>query len=101
MKSIAYEIIILDRAQEEIDKAYEYYAEISLTALKSFDEQLEQLYQRLEPILFFYSRYKNLRALPFKSFPFMAFFRIDDEEKSIYIYSVFNTSQNPEKYPKD
>lgn len=49
---MAYEIIILDRAQEEIDKAYEYYAEISLTALKSFDEQLEQLYQRLEPILF-------------------------------------------------
>lgn len=97
---MAYEIVILDRAQEEINSAFEYYAEISIAVLKSFDEQLEQVYQRLETNPFFQSRYKNLRTLPFKTFPYITFFTVDENEKTVYIYSVFNTSQNPEKYPK-
>ncbi len=95
-----YKLVILDQAQEEINRAYEYYAEISLSALQSFDNQLEQVYQRLETNPFFRFRYKGLRALPFKSFPYMAFFTIGEQEKSVYIYSVFNTYQDPQKYPE-
>lgn len=94
-----YDLVILDRAQEEIDQAYEYYSDISLSVMQSFDDQLEQLYQSLELNPFFQFRYKNLRALPFKSFPYMAFFDVDEKEKVVYIYSVFNTYQDPEKYP--
>ena len=95
-----YNLVILDQAQEEIDQAYEYYAEISLSILQSFDQQLEQVYERLETNPFFQFRYKDLRALPFKSFPYMAFFTVDENEKIAYIYSVFITYQNPEKYPE-
>lgn len=96
---MSYNLDILDRAQEEIDQAYEYYAEISLSVLQSFDNQLEQVYQSLELNPFFQFRYKGLRALPFKSFPYMAFFEVDEQEKVVYIYSVFNTHQDPQKYP--
>ncbi|MDQ0478104.1 type II toxin-antitoxin system RelE/ParE family toxin [Chryseobacterium gotjawalense] len=96
---MGYNLVILNRAQEEIDQAYEYYSEISYSVMKSFDEQLELAYQSLEINPFFQFRYKNLRAIPFKSFPYILFFTIDEEEKLVYIYSVFNTNQDPQKYP--
>ena len=96
---MGYNLVILNRAQEEIDQAYEYYSEISYSVMKSFDEQLELAYQSLEINPFFQFRYKNLRAIPFKSFPYILFFMIDEEEKLVYIYSVFNTNQDPQKYP--
>lgn len=96
---MSYNLVILDKAQEDIDEAYEYYAEISLSVLQSFDSQLEQVYQSLELNPFFQFRYKGLRALPFKSFPYMAFFDVDEKEKQVFIYSVFNTHQDPQKYP--
>ncbi|KFC21720.1 type II toxin-antitoxin system RelE/ParE family toxin [Chryseobacterium sp. FH1] len=94
-----YNLVILDQAQEEINQAYKYYLEISFSVMKSFDDQLEKAYQSLETNPFFQFRYKRLRALPFKSFPYMIFFDINEEEKVVYIYSVFNTNQSPEKYP--
>lgn len=95
-----YNLVILEQAQEDINQAYEYYSEISLSVLQSFDGQLERVYQSLEINPFFQFRYKKLRALPFKSFPYMVFFDINEQEKAVYIYSVFNTNQDPEKYPK-
>ena len=94
-----YNLVILDKAQEEINEAYEYYLEISFSVMNSFDKQLEKVYQSLETSPFFQFRYKKLRALPFKSFPYMVFFDIGEEEKTVYIYSVFNTNQDPQKYP--
>lgn len=40
---MSYSLVILERAQEEIDEAYEYYSEISYGVMKSFDHQLEQV----------------------------------------------------------
>lgn len=96
---MSYSLVILERAQEEIDEAYEYYSEISYGVMKSFDHQLEQVYQSWETNPFFQFRYKNLRALPFKSFPYLIFFSVDEQEKIVYIYSIFNTNQDPHKYP--
>ena len=96
---MSYSLVIPERAQEEIDEAYEYYSEISHGVMKSFDHQLEQVYQSLETNPFFQFRYKNLRALPFKSFPYLIFFSVDEQEKIVYIYSIFNTNQDPHKYP--
>ena len=95
-----YEILILDRAQDEINQIYEYYAGISFSVLQSFDNDLEQAYQRLETNPFFQFRYKGFRALPFKNFPYLAFFTIDEDEKRVSIFSVFNTYQDPKKYPE-
>ena len=70
---MSYNLVILDQAQEEINQAFEYYFEISLSVLRSFDDQLERVYQTLETNPFFQFRYKKLRALPFKSFPYIVF----------------------------
>ena len=96
---MSYNLVIIGRAQEQINQIYEYYSEISFSVLQSFDQQLEKAYQSLETNHFFQVRYKNLRALPFESFPYMLFFSIEEEEKLVYIYSVFNTHQDHDKYP--
>jgi len=96
-----YKLIILEQALQEIEQAYEYYLQFSFNAMQTFDSQLEKAYQTLENNPFFQFRYKNLRALPFNSLPYMIFFTINEQEKIVYIYSVFNTHQNPEKYPDE
>lgn len=96
---MAYKIEILNRAQEEITEAFDYYSKISANVLESFDAELDQVYQRLETNPFYQLRYKNLRVLPFYSFPFIVFFNIIEDQEIVRIYSIFNTHPNPEKYP--
>jgi mRNA-degrading endonuclease RelE of RelBE toxin-antitoxin system len=96
---MAYNLTILPQAQEEIQKAFEHYGLLSVSALTNFDNQLEEVYRNLEINPFYQVRYKHLRAIPFKSYPFLVFFDVDQDNNTIYIYSVFHTSQSPSKYP--
>jgi len=59
---MAYNIAILPKAQEEIQKAFEYYEQISVSILANFDNQLEEVYQNLEKNPFYQVRYKHLRV---------------------------------------
>lgn len=96
---MAYNLTILPDAQEEIQKAFEHYGQLSVSALTNFDNQLEEVYRNLEINPYYQVRHQHLRAIPFKSFPFLVFFDVDQDNSIIYIYSVFHTSQNPDKYP--
>jgi mRNA-degrading endonuclease RelE of RelBE toxin-antitoxin system len=96
---MAYNLTILPNAAEEIQKAFEYYQHISDAVLANFDNQLENVYLSLEKNPFYQVRYKHLRAIPFKTFPFLVFYDIDQDNNMVYIYSVFHTSQNTNKYP--
>ena len=49
---------------------------------------------------FFQIRYKDYHGLPVKIFPYIILYFKDDKEKIVFILSVFNTSQNTNKYPK-
>ena len=44
---MGYNLTILPQAQEEIQKAFEYYGNLSFLALSNFDKQLEEVYQNL------------------------------------------------------
>lgn len=96
---MVYKLVILPRAQQEIIDAFDYYNKISKTVLNAFNRDLEDVYQSLESNPFYQLKYKNLRGIPFKKFPFLIFFSVEEAEKKVYIYSVFHTSQNPKSYP--
>ncbi|MCB9201479.1 MAG: type II toxin-antitoxin system RelE/ParE family toxin [Flavobacteriales bacterium] len=98
-KNINYKIRLSDIADQEINKAIEYYKNQSQTGELNFKKQLNQALNTLEINPFFQFRYKNIRAIPFKSLPYLVFFEIDENDKIIYVYSIFNTYQNPNKYP--
>jgi hypothetical protein len=94
-----YKIRFSDIADREIEQAVEYHSGKSEMGEYNFKKQLNQVLDVLEVNPFFQFRYKNIRALPFKSLPYLVFFEVDETERTVYIYSVFNTYQNPDKYP--
>ncbi len=86
-------------AEDNIEEATEYYANISLKVVKSFNKQLDLSINRIVSNPYFQKRFKNVRAFPVKKFPYIIFYEVNEDEKMIYILSVFCTHQNPEKYP--
>lgn len=95
-----YKLRFSDIADQEIDQAIEYHSRKSENGEYNFKVQLNEVLDALELNPFFQFRYKNIRAVPFKSLPYLVFFEVDEIDKIVFIYSVFNTHQNPEKYPK-
>ena len=89
----------LPNAEENIEDATDYYAGISMKVLRNFNRQLDLSINRILINPYFHKRYKDVRAFPLKKFPYIIFYEVDEEEKMIYILSVFCTHQNPEKYP--
>lgn len=86
-------------AEDNIEEATDYYANISLKVVKSFNKQLDLSINRIVSNPYFQKRFKNVRAFPVKKFPNIIFYEVNEDEKMIYILSVFCTHQNPEKYP--
>ncbi|MDR2205319.1 MAG: type II toxin-antitoxin system RelE/ParE family toxin [Flavobacteriaceae bacterium] len=96
---MAYKVIISRNAEIEIEVAYDYYGKFSKQAMKSFRSQLHECYKRLKENPFFEVRYLTVRGLPFKKYPYIMLFRINENTKTVFVLSVFCTHQNPEKYP--
>ena len=94
-----YNLRFSDIADKENEQTIEYHSLKSENGEYNFKSQLNEALDALEINPFFQVRYKNIRALPFKSLPYLVFFEVYEEEKVVYIYSVFNTNQNPDKYP--
>lgn len=98
-ENTTYSIRFSDIADKEIEKAIEYYNNKTESGEYYFKLQLNQVLDTLELNPFFQFRYKKIRAIPFKTLPFLVFFEVSEDENIVYIYSVFHTSQNPSKYP--
>lgn len=94
-----YKIVVSSKACRQFIKALDYYAEISLAIPAKFIYALESTYSRLSQNPFFAVRYKNVRAIPVKGFPYLLFFYVDEITKEVKIVSLFHTAKNPSKYP--
>lgn len=95
---MAFQLKLEPRALIEISDAFEYYSKISIRLCKKFNRALNHALNVLEINPFFQIKYKTIRSLPLKTFPFIILFSVKDN--SVLIYSFFHTSQNPGKYPK-
>lgn len=93
-----FKLTISPLADLDLAEAYQYYADVSLKVLKDFDTEMEASYKALELNPFFTLRYKNVRGLPLKKFPFIIFYTLDEVNQIVEIRSVFKTHQDPEKY---
>ncbi len=95
-----FKIIISPRAQLEIEVITDYYFEVSPNVIPKFYEMLEQTYGFLKINPFFVERYKKFRAVPIFKFPYLLFYAIDENNKTIKILSCFHTSRSNKNYPK-
>jgi toxin ParE1/3/4 len=98
---MAYKIIVSPIAIKNIDNAVTYYAnEVSKKVALDFLNDYKKTYKDLQKNPFYPFHDSNYRYLPFKKFPFIAFFLVDEPTKTIFLNAVFNTYQNPNKIEK-
>lgn len=97
---MVYKVIISPRAQREIENAIDYYLLYSVEAPQAFIILLENSYDTLAENPFFRIRYKNIRALKIKKFPYSLYFVIQEKTKTVRILSCFHHKRNPDKRPK-
>lgn len=97
---MSYKIVIEPRAIADIQDAVDYYEtkreDLGAYFYQIVDEYIESIVKNP----FFQIRYKDYHGLPVKIFPYIILYYIDENEKTVYVLSVFNTSQNTTKYPK-
>lgn len=97
---MSYKIVIEPRAIADIQEAVEYYESKREDLGAYFFQIVEEYIESIAENPFFQIRYKDYHGLPVKIFPYIILDFIDEKEKTIYVLSVFNTSQNTTKYPK-
>lgn len=94
-----FNVVIEPRALVDIQDAIDYYDSKKSGLGEYFYQMIDEHLDTISRNPFFEIRYKDYRGLPVKKFPFIIFYFIDEELKTVHILSVFNTSLNPSKYP--
>jgi plasmid stabilization system protein ParE len=97
---MSYKIIVSPRAQKEIENAIDYYALYSVDAPISFITFLKEAYKTLETTPIYRVRYKNVRALKLKKFPYELYFIINEDKNTVRLLSCFHNKRNPNKRPR-
>ncbi len=97
---MSYRIVIEPRAIADIQEAVEFYESKREDLGNYFLQIVDEYIESIATNPFFQIRYKDYHGLPVKIFPYIILYFIDDKEKIVFILSVFNTSQNTNKYPK-
>lgn len=98
---MAYKIIVSPRVQKEVENAIDYYSLYSNDAPVNFISALSEVYRILKANPFFRVRYKNIRSLKIKKFPYSLYFVIDEDTKTVRVLSCFHNKRNPDKRPRN
>jgi toxin ParE1/3/4 len=94
-----YSVVIEPRALFDIQDAINYYDDIKIGLGEVFYDIVNEYIDAIAINPFYQIKYKDYRALPISKFPYIIFFYLDENIETAYIISVFNTNQNPDKYP--
>jgi hypothetical protein len=95
MEKIIYEIIILVRADLEVDEISEYYESLSNGLGTKFYIEFEDYVETLKTFPFFEEKYNIVRTLPLKKFPYTIHFTVDENKKIVSIQAVTSNYQDP------
>lgn len=99
MKS--FELLIDKDALNDIQKANRWYEEQLPGLGERFQSQvIHQINSLKSNYLIYTIRYKNVRCMKIKKFPYLVHFRIDQENSIVEIFGVFHTSRSPKIWLK-
>ena len=90
-----YKIIILTRADLEVDEIIAYYESVSYGLGTKFNNEFENYVETLKTFPFFEEKYYVVRKLPLKKFPYTIHLTVDEIEKTVSIQAVTSNHQDP------
>jgi toxin ParE1/3/4 len=97
-----FKLFIEPQASIDIEKSCQYYTSLPVDTQRLVDHFLDDVFDAFDIITknpYFQVKHKNYRVFPLNKFPYIIFFTIDEDEKTIKILALFNTAQNTTKYP--
>jgi plasmid stabilization system protein ParE len=95
-----YKVIVSEIAKQNIEESIGYYIEmVNKKVATRFLRDFRKVYKALQINPFYQYHDNNYRFLPFSKFPYIAFFIVDEKDKTVLINAIFHTSLNPAKYP--
>jgi toxin ParE1/3/4 len=97
---MAYNLLVSPRAQKEIEKAIDSYVPNYSDIPNNFIIQLQSVYSTLKINPFFRIRYKNVRSLKLKKYPYSLYFVINENRNTVKILSCFHNKRDPQKQPR-
>lgn len=96
-----YKIVNSPSVKTDVEKAVYYYRNISPVLAKQFIERIREAKIYIEQIpLGFQEKYKNVRTLLLKQFPYHIHYIIDDTNAQIIILAIIHAYQKPTDFSK-
>lgn len=93
-----YEYIVEPKAQNEYDESILWYLERSLLATENFISTVDDAFLQICEFPYRWKNlYKNFYEYGLKKYPFHIIYTIDDEMKTIVIFSIYHQKRNPKK----
>ncbi|MBS7230465.1 hypothetical protein KHA90_05460 [Flavobacterium psychroterrae] len=90
-----FEIIILLRAELEVDEIAEYYESLSHGLGTKFFNEYQDYVDTLITFPFFEEKYNTVRTLPLKKFPYTIHFTVDEIMRTVFILALTSNYQDP------
>ncbi|NGM62123.1 type II toxin-antitoxin system RelE/ParE family toxin [Sphingobacterium sp. SGG-5] len=97
---MAYKILVTPDASKQIEEAVSYYIEhASKKVASKFLQDYKKAVADILKVRYFQVCYLNFRGRMMRTFPYIVFYTIDEEQQIIVVKAVFHTAQNPIKHP--
>lgn len=98
---MSYQIEFLAPASQELEEAFLWYEKKKENLGVELIEELEYYLQLISenPLYFEANPEKeNLRKVPLSRFPYIVFYWVDENSKTIYFDALFHAKKKPKKY---
>jgi len=97
---MSFKIKIGAAAVDDIQKGIDWYNQQQNLLGRKFLAEVKAHIKLLKNNPYFQVRYDDVRCLPFKKFPFMIHYTVNENEKLVIVRAVFNTSRDPKLWQK-
>lgn len=92
---MVYKVLIVKRADLEIEEAFLYYENIRKGLGEKFLLDYKDHLKTLYKFPFFEEKYNIVRTLSLKKFPYTIHFTVDENKKIVSIHAVTSNHQDP------
>ena len=95
-----YKYRILKQAQEDSLKAKKYYKKISQTVYENFLDEYKKYTSSLKNIPYRTPIRNKYNILIMDNYPYIFYYTVEEDTKTVIIVAFFNSKQDPKKAPK-
>jgi plasmid stabilization system protein ParE len=91
-------VLALTKAEDDIEEAALYYSRINNELGLQFIDRLVEIIRILEANPFFAIKYKTIRTVRLRQFPYLIHFLLQEKSKKVIILAVIYAGAEPKDY---